>query len=500
MKAVDFPAATPVAASSCESFTAPLNNESETSAFAQVMEQAMGGASQDASDAADSESDTDLDASTADAKAVEADSATASHWLAALIVPLVTPVVTKAPASAPAAETNVMALGGEAAVDCSALEDTAAAPEGTPAPGTSNELSSPATALAKTSAAETPPATEPTVARSIETLKPFGGVDLKLSSTTAINAATAPANPAAPAANAVAAAMQNPATRADEPAVEVALTTEVAGQKLPEGVSVETAPRLNRSARHGTVAKGEPFGSIAAAETHGTSGAKYVSPPKAAENMNEFTGSSQQNLPGTATLDAPVSPAKSFRAASTGSALKAEAVGAASLDFSAPAHRAEAVTAPAPVAPISTRSLDRAEDLMALHGLRLRDSGLDSMRVVIKPDPNLHLALNVQMRDSVVEITAQLQRGDHEAMSRHWPELQAQLEQRGIRLAPLAQSESNNQSSSNSNSFSQHSSRQQQSEERQTRSGAFAEFALESVLVPKRAAKATIPRGWESWA
>jgi hypothetical protein len=118
------------------------------------------------------------------------------------------------------------------------------------------------------------------------------------------------------------------------------------------------------------------------------------------------------------------------------------------------------------------------------------------MQVVIKPSPDLHLALNLQMRDGQMEVSAHLQRGDYEFLNRHWSDLQQQLEARGVRLAPL----SNNESTASSGNFSQQSGRQS-SEEKAAKTGAFAEFALASVLAPKRPAKAaTASRGWESWA
>lgn len=240
--------------------------------------------------------------------------------------------------------------------------------------------------------------------------------------------------------------------------------------------------------------------------SHGTSGAKYPLPMQKADNKNDFTGSPEQKLPVTATSTvAEPLLAKVVRSGfTTFSPEKSETATAVDSSASTALRSSENISATQPVSSVSSaRAVERAHDLMALHGMRLRDSGNDSMQVIIKPSPDLHLALNLQMRNGAVEVSAQLQRGDYDLLNRHWMELQQQLEYRGVRLAPLSQSDSNpsGQSHSGNNaSFSQHSGSRQHSEEKAAKTGAFAEFAFSNVLVPKRTNKTTSPRGWESWA
>ncbi len=135
---------------------------------------------------------------------------------------------------------------------------------------------------------------------------------------------------------------------------------------------------------------------------------------------------------------------------------------------------------------------------MSLHAFRLRDSGQDALQVVIKPGGGLQLSLNLQMRDGNVEMQALLQRGNYEFLNLHWPELQQQLEARGVRLAPL---EHNGQATTGDPNHPQQSGREQ-SPEYPANAGAFAGFALNSTLVPSPAPKARPAgaRGWESWA
>jgi hypothetical protein len=216
-----------------------------------------------------------------------------------------------------------------------------------------------------------------------------------------------------------------------------------------------------------------------------------------ADKVNDFTGSTEQNLPVTATATGSSISVKPAKAASSLFESTKDASVAIGSSFSATDSTSGMDARVDQIFPnTAARNVERAQDIMALHAMRLRDSGRDSMQIVIKPSPDLHLALNLQNRDGVIEVTAQLQRGDYEMLNRHWADLQQQMEARGVRVAPLNQNQTPGNSSGNASSQPR-----QNPEDRTTRDGAFAEFALSGVLVPKRAAtKATAPRGWESWA
>ena len=90
---------------------------------------------------------------------------------------------------------------------------------------------------------------------------------------------------------------------------------------------------------------------------------------------------------------------------------------------------------------LRARAFERAHDMVALHALRLVDSQSDTLHVVIKPGAGMQLSLELRQRGDAVDAQVVLQRGDFDALSQHWPELQQRLEQRGIRLAPLTGSE-----------------------------------------------------------
>jgi hypothetical protein len=93
------------------------------------------------------------------------------------------------------------------------------------------------------------------------------------------------------------------------------------------------------------------------------------------------------------------------------------------------------------VPPAVPQYLERTRELVSLQVMRLQESGAEEMRVVIQPDSGLQLTLHLQQRGGGVEMQAVLDRGNFGLLNRHWPELQQQLELRGVRVAPLANAE-----------------------------------------------------------
>jgi len=87
---------------------------------------------------------------------------------------------------------------------------------------------------------------------------------------------------------------------------------------------------------------------------------------------------------------------------------------------------------------IGTPALERTREMLALEVVRLHENGADELRLVIKPDAGTQLSLNLQQRNDGVEVRAILDRGNFDLLNRHWPELQQQLEARGVRVAPLS--------------------------------------------------------------
>ena len=100
----------------------------------------------------------------------------------------------------------------------------------------------------------------------------------------------------------------------------------------------------------------------------------------------------------------------------------------------------EALNLPRTLSP-GPQLIERTQETVALQAVRLRESGADELRVVIKPDAGLQLSLNLRQRNGGVEVRAVLDRGNFDLLNRHWPALQQQLETRGVRVAPLSRAE-----------------------------------------------------------
>jgi hypothetical protein len=242
-----------------------------------------------------------------------------------------------------------------------------------------------------------------------------------------------------------------------------------------------------------------PLVLAAQSENTGISSAKYDSPMEKAENMNEFSGTPEQYLPAAASSATEEAP-RTFvvrPASSTAREDKPESFSAFSAvsTTTAPTDTFPTTTAQEP-ASISLQSLERTQELISLHSVQLRASENDSLQVVIKPGADLHLSLNLQMRDGKVEVQALLHHGDFNSLSRHWEELQQQLETRGVRLAPLSDDRNHSQFSD----LSQQPGGRGHTRESATRTGAFAEFSPSAVLVSKTSTKTISRNGWESWA
>lgn len=92
--------------------------------------------------------------------------------------------------------------------------------------------------------------------------------------------------------------------------------------------------------------------------------------------------------------------------------------------------------------PANPAYVERTREMISLQAVQLQTADTDEMRVVIKPDAGLQLSLNLHQRGDRVEVLAVLDRGNFDLLNQHWPELQQQLESRGVRVAPLANADS----------------------------------------------------------
>jgi hypothetical protein len=250
-----------------------------------------------------------------------------------------------------------------------------------------------------------------------------------------------------------------------------------------------------------------PSAPVAPATTHGTSAAKQDVPMKNAEQTNKVAGLA--------------SPGEKVLPSDTATVGRAEVLPGrgSSIPVSARVQPLEMISATAPAMPDNTvrstgpadatavafsdhrsQTLDRTQDLMTLHASRLVDAKTDSLQVVIKPDAGTQLSLELRQRGGGIEAQAVLQKGDFENLKQHWPELQQRLEQRGIKLAPLTNTE-NQTSGSGSQGFKQPSG--QPAEREPLLAGAFAGFVPVGAMTnlpAEPAGQAASSRGWQTWA
>jgi len=174
----------------------------------------------------------------------------------------------------------------------------------------------------------------------------------------------------------------------------------------------------------------------------GTVVAKQEPTMKMASNKTNFS-ELEQKLPGAATVVAGEKlPPRLPRVLATAPAKNSgEPSLLGSAGISADDGAAKAVSSDLPDLPRLTPSgeplVQRTQELVSLQVMQLREAGADVLRVVIKPEAGLRLSLDIQQHGGSVEVRAVLDRGNFDLLNRHWPELQQQLESRGVRVAPL---------------------------------------------------------------
>ena len=226
-------------------------------------------------------------------------------------------------------------------------------------------------------------------------------------------------------------------------------------------------------------------------DSNGTSIAKQDTAVKQAENTNKFAGQNEKVLPGGAVSSAKTS------ALSASSANNEQTTASAMANISTPGSTSsvsatDSVAIPA-VTDTRTTTLERTQEMVSLNAVRLSDSGNNSMQVVIKPDAGTQLSLQLKQQDGQVQVQAALQQGNFSQLSQQWPDLQQQLEQRGIQLAPLT----DNGSFVDSNGSETFQNKQNQTSDA-GQEVTYADMPT-SMQVPEMTPKSTY-KGWETWA
>jgi len=244
----------------------------------------------------------------------------------------------------------------------------------------------------------------------------------------------------------------------------------------------------------------------AAPETDGTFVANMAVSMNKADKMNKVAGSDAKAekvlpggdaLPGTG-MNSPMAESSPRLSSQVEQIL---VTGAPTAQSTGPvAATTTTAVAAMPVIDLGSRALERTHDMVALHALRLLDSNQDSLRVVIKPGAGLQMSLEMRQHGDAIDARMTLQRGDFSPLSRHWPELQQRLEQRGIRLATPTGGD-NSAADRGAGGF--HQSPREYTPSDPEAATAFAAFTLAGPVStpPAPALAAAVPRhGWETWA
>jgi hypothetical protein len=234
----------------------------------------------------------------------------------------------------------------------------------------------------------------------------------------------------------------------------------------------------------------------------GTPSAKQDVTMKKAEKMQKVAGSAEQDLPGntaTGSEELPKGQKISEKAASHGEKADSATIELPTRVSTSIEQPSATITSAAPAsANFDSRVLERTHDIVALHAMRLTDTGAESLHVVVKPGAGVQISLELRQSARGIEVRAELHKGDYDQLNQHWPDLQQRLEARGVRVSSLTPSENYTGAGHHFNQ-----SKQQSSQQESLHAGAFAEFALSGSMTEApaaRAARASAYRGWETWA
>ena len=129
----------------------------------------------------------------------------------------------------------------------------------------------------------------------------------------------------------------------------------------------------------------------------------------------------------------------------------------------------------------------------------LKSSTAEKLDVVLRPDAQTELRLQVEKVNGQIQVQVRCDRGDFASLEAHWGTIQNTLAPQGIRVEPLQQGNGaqlqQNGSPNSQNSFGRHS------DQREERPAIFIEqeFTNREANRPKNS-RGSVGRGWQSWA
>ena len=157
--------------------------------------------------------------------------------------------------------------------------------------------------------------------------------------------------------------------------------------------------------------------------------------------------------------------------------------------------------------------MDRLERSITREVVTVRQLNVDSMTVVLRPDPRSEIVLSLRQHNGQVEASARCGPATFQALNRDWSGLQEALAQMNVRLLPLEKSpgpmplpaQENAQSSGESAQLADRSTRHQDQPDRRTDHRGSDEPETEPNPQPPLASQPTRASrypgsGWEFWA
>ena len=235
----------------------------------------------------------------------------------------------------------------------------------------------------------------------------------------------------------------------------------------------------------------------------GTRGAKSSPEMQKPEEKSQASGSAEQTLPQTAGRSSQSADNAVHSAEKTHlpSVVSMETL----LNGSAPLNAPERIQSGAPaVAEVKQPgTLEQIQLKIGNCAVELKRFKADSMSVVLKPDAQTEVCLNLTLQHGVVEVETQFKRGNFGALNAQWDQLQKALSSQGIRVGPLKETVSSPSGFESAGTFSDsqgqpHGSRQP----REATPGkpiyvSTAPLAREKEASPRPRRD---NRSWESWA
>lgn len=262
-------------------------------------------------------------------------------------------------------------------------------------------------------------------------------LDLQQSTTGSISQSAAATEPVS---------TESPAIEASTAGEDSPLDTAV--EALPDAAAQLTDPE--KASPSGKKMPGKPLhltGFSPSSDSSATDGMPFARKPVAMKDpdiSDQFAGGGEQNLPtfqpariesaGPApSHDGRPIPASTTSAVPTVTTPAAAVVSAADPSVNTPGTAAVAATA----RPHQGTSVEHIAHLLATEGALLRAHRAESLAVVIQPDAQTQLFLQLRQRNGEMEATVRCEQGDFQALNASWRELQESLARQDIRLADL---------------------------------------------------------------